>query len=158
MWKIYPLVPSKNIQTETSCLSLYIFWGNERKYFSHISGLYFNFSFFFQSEGEPPVSFASLSEDPPPLTFEPVVAEVENEDDNKYIFQLKKECSQDQLDYCAGAKYKSGDHTMCKHCVSCFSIYFPFYRLFIFRHAYHFIKEFEWHVCNAVQKNQSEFL
>ena len=80
------------------------------------------FHIFFQSEGEPPVSFASLSEDPPPLTFEPVVAEVENEDDNKYIFQLKKECSQDQLDYCAGAKYKSGDHTMCKHCVSCFSI------------------------------------
>ena len=92
--------------------------------------------FFFQSEGEPPVSFASLSEDPPPLTFEPVVAEVESEDDNKYIFQLKKECSQDQLDYCAGAKYKSGDHTMCKHCVSCFSIYFPSYRLYIFKQAY----------------------
>ena len=100
-------------------------------YFVFIS----TFHIFFQSEGEPPVSFASLSEDPPPLTFEPVVAEVESEDDNKYIFQLKKECSQDQLDYCAGAKYKSGDHTMCKHCVSCFLIYFPFYRLFIFRQA-----------------------
>ena len=31
---------------------------------------------------------------------------------------MKKECSRDQLDYCAGNKYKSGDHTMCKYCVS----------------------------------------
>ena len=64
------------------------------------------------------MSFASLSEEVPPSTFEAVVAEVESEDDNKFIFQLKKECSQDQLDYCAGAKHKSGDHTMCKYCVS----------------------------------------
>ena len=81
------------------------------------------------------------------MTFEPVVAEVESEDDNKYIFQLKNECSQDQLDYCAGAKYKSGDHTMCKHCVSCFFRFIFLLTGYSFSErplfAYHFINEFE---------------
>ena len=51
------------------------------------------------------------------LDFEPILAEID-EDTNKFIFGMKKECSRDQLDYCAGNKYKSGDHTMCKYCVS----------------------------------------
>jgi hypothetical protein len=66
MWKIVPLAPSKNIQLyffdiivnfivqtlkskhtslkkytnsdKLSCLNFYIFWGNKRKYFSHILG------------------------------------------------------------------------------------------------------------------------
>ena len=70
----------------------------------------------FQDEGNG-VSFGDLFEDPGTLKFEAVVAEVESEDDNKFIFQSKK-CSQDQLDYCAGGKFKSEDHTMCKYCVS----------------------------------------
>ena len=69
------------------------------------------------------MSFDSLSELPQepeslfPGGFEPVVEELD-EDDNPLIFSMKRECSQDQLDYCAGTKYKSGDHTMCKFCVS----------------------------------------
>ena len=51
------------------------------------------------------------------LDFEPVLAEID-EDTNKLIYGMKRECSRDQLDYCAGSKYKSGDHTMCKYCVS----------------------------------------
>lgn len=45
-----------------------------------------------------------------------VVAEVD-EDSNKIILGMKKECTKDQLEFCAGSKYKSGDHTMCKYCV-----------------------------------------
>lgn len=69
------------------------------------------------------MSFDSLSDLPQepeslfPGGFEAVVEEVD-EDDNPLIFSMKRECSQNQLDYCAGAKYKSGDHTMCKFCVS----------------------------------------
>ena len=76
----------------------------------------------FQAEGDH-VSFDSLSDLPQepeslfPGGFEAVVEEVD-EDDNPLIFSMKRECSQNQLDYCAGAKYKSGDHTMCKFCVS----------------------------------------
>ena len=54
---------------------------------------------------------------PSGLQFEPILAEID-EDTNKFIFGMKRECSRDQLDYCAGSKYKSGAHTMCKYCVS----------------------------------------
>ena len=67
------------------------------------------------------MSFASLAQDLPddPL-FEPVVAEVD-EDDNPLISTMKRECSKDQLEYCAGKPYKSGEHTMCRYCVSNFA-------------------------------------
>ena len=91
-----------------------IFRSSLRKQFTYS---HFKSGFFFQAQGDA-VSFESLSEDPPPLLFEPVVAEIENEDDNKYIFKMKQECSQDQLDYCAGKKHKSRDHSMCRYCVS----------------------------------------
>jgi hypothetical protein len=48
-----------------------------------------------------------------------VVEEVD-EDSNPFIFQTKKTCSKDQLDYCAGSAYKSTTHTMCKYCVRTF--------------------------------------
>ena len=81
----------------------------------------------FQAEGDH-VSFDSLSDLPQepeslfPGGFEAVVEEVD-EDDNPLIFAMKRECSQNQLDYCAGSKYKSGDHTMCKYCVSTFKTF-----------------------------------
>ena len=80
------------------------------------------------------MSFDSLSDLPQepetlfPGGFEAVVEEVD-EDDNPLIFAMKRECSQNQLDYCAGSKYKSGDHTMCKYCVSTF-------KTFIYRFVY----------------------
>ncbi len=32
---------------------------------------------------------------------------------------MKSNCSEEMKDYCAGAAWKSGEHTMCKYCVSC---------------------------------------
>ena len=91
--------------------------------FASFPGLIFIHILIFQSVGQytPGINnLVELPEESPSsigLDFEPVLAEID-EDTNKLIYGMKRECSRDQLDYCAGSKYKSGDHTMCKYCVS----------------------------------------
>ncbi|TRY77379.1 hypothetical protein TCAL_07913, partial [Tigriopus californicus] len=75
-----------------------------------------------ENQNTSPISVADLVELPSDKELEdklnePFFAAIEqDEDDNTFIKDMKDQCGEDAFVYCAGEKYKSINHTMCRFC------------------------------------------